>query len=147
VFNDFIDLSAKMMDRADMRVVNPFRGTRERFEEYARRMPNLSGILADYGRGPQLSYPEADYTVGGDRVPVFRILTCNGGEGDVVADTIREIRAVTPADVRPAFLHVFAINWWNTPTGLTQVMAGLGDGYVACTPNQFLDLWRQSQGR
>jgi hypothetical protein len=147
VFDGFLDLSATMMQRADMRVVNPFRGTREKFEEYARRMPNLGGILADYGRGPQLSYPEADYTVGGGRVPVFRVLSCNGGEGDVVADTIREIRQVTPAGVRPAFLHVFAINWWNNPTGLAQVMEALGSGYVACTPNQFVDLWRQSQGK
>ena len=110
-------------------------------------MPNLAGLLADYGKGAQLKYDEANYTVGSGRVPVFRNLVCWGGQGDLVADTIKEVREATPADRRPAFLHVFAINWWNRPEDLVKVMAGLGDGYVACTPNQFVDLWRQSQAR
>jgi hypothetical protein len=147
VFDGFLDLTAEMMRRSDTRVLNPFRGTRARYERYAQRVSNLTGILADYGKGPQLGYEEANYTVGEGRVPVFRVLTCQGGEGNVVEGTIREIRQATPADVRPAFMHVFAINWWNNPTGLAQVMEGLGSEYVACTPDQFVSLWRQSQGK
>jgi len=136
-----------MMQRSDTQVLNPFRGTRARYERYAERIPELDGILADYGKGPQLAYAEANYTVDGNRVPVFRVLVCQGGQGDVVAETVKELRQATPDGIRPAFLHVFAINWWNNPTGLAQVMEQLGEGYVACTPGQFVDLWRQAQAR
>ena len=147
VLDSFLDLTARMMARSDTQIINPFSGSREIYERYAQRVPNLAGLLADYGKGAQLKYDEANYTVGSGRVPVFRNLVCWGGQGDLVADTIKEVREATPADRRPAFLHVFAINWWNRPEDLVKVMAGLGDGYVACTPNQFVDLWRQSQAR
>jgi hypothetical protein len=69
------------------------------------------------------------------------------GQGDLVAETAKEVRAATPAGRRPAFLHLFAINWWSKPSDLAAMMAALGDDYVACTPNQFVDLWRQSQAK
>ncbi len=147
LFDGFLDLTREMMQRSDTQVLNPFRGTRARYERYAERIPELDGILADYGKGPQLAYAEANYTVDGNRVPVFRVLVCQGGQGDVVAETVKELRQATPDGIRPAFLHVFAINWWNNPTGLAQVMEQLGEGYVACTPGQFVDLWRQAQAR
>ncbi len=104
---------------------------------------SVTGILADYGKAPELSYDEANYVVGDGRVPVFRNVACFGGRGDNIEKTVELIRAATP-ERRPAFLHVFVINWWNTPADLVKVMEELGDGYEACTASQFIDLWRRS---
>lgn len=145
VFDGFLRLTAGVMAKADLQVLNPFRGSRENYERYATRIPALTGILADYGRGAKLTYEEATYSVGGGGVPVFRNLFCHDGQGDNVAKTVEGIREATP-EQRPAFLHIFVINWWNTPEDLARVMEQLGDDYVACTASQFVDLWRQSQG-
>jgi hypothetical protein len=144
ILRGFLRTTHDVMAQADLSAVNPFRGSRELYEEYARAIPLLGGILADYGRGVRPTYEQANYAVADGRVPVFRNLVCYGGEGDNITATVDEVRAVTP-DVRPAFLHVFVINWWTTPADLVKVMEELGDEYVACTPSQFVGLWRQSR--
>jgi hypothetical protein len=141
LWNGFAALTATYMHRTDMTVVNPFRGTPDLYESLAIQNPELTGILADYGKGPDLPYTDALYTVDRERVPVFRNLVCYGGNGDAVADTVRMIREATPT-VRPAFLHVFAINWFNTPAVIRDIAAELGPEYVPCTATQFVDAWK-----
>jgi hypothetical protein len=59
---------------------------------------------------------------------------------------VDRIHSITPLE-RPAFLHVSAINWLDSPTSIMQVAKELGPDYVLVLPSQLFDLMRQNRIR
>jgi hypothetical protein len=109
---------------------------------YARRIPKMKAIFADYARRGGMDYESLTYTV--DKgMPVFHAMT-NWGNG--IEGLERQVRD-TVGDRRPAFGNVFICNWFFSMEALAELPGRLGDEFVWVTPSQLADLYRQAGGR
>ena len=101
--------------------------------------PQLEVIFADYSRRPKVTYEKANFMV--NDVPVFHALTMGGLDAKKMADEVRE---QTPSDVRPAFMHIFAVNWVHNPATLAELASELGPEYVVVGPETLGELYKTS---
>jgi len=106
-------------------------------EELSKYVP-LKCILLDYCIAPGINAKNA--TVAVKRVPLFHALN---RFSDDINETIQIIRANTP-DEKPAFMHVFCVNWHHPTRKLEEMVDKLGDDYVvvdAETLGEFYVRW------
>ncbi len=153
VFEEFLQWTRTYMARVDQHCVRPHGGDRERMESYARLIPELTCIAADYGRRGGMDISNADYFTephplpraegrvrGTDAgVPVFHALIGWGGGNEGMRDEIRE----RVGGRRPAFVNAFVWNWGFRLDDLQWVANALGEDYVIVTPSQMAALFRE----
>ncbi|HZT43186.1 MAG TPA: GxGYxYP domain-containing protein [Chthonomonadaceae bacterium] len=144
VFDGFLDLTRAYMDRMDLKDLWVMNVTRpELFRLYAERIPSLQALFPDYGRRVA-DYEDATYPTA-RRVPVFHALT-NWADGlprdQQIASVVSQIRALTPP-TRPAFLHLFVLNWFADLPMLQEILSRLGPDYVPVRPDHLATLYRE----
>ncbi len=116
------------------------------FDDYAKKLQWLDGIIGDYG--PSIGVNEGNaafFTTNG--IPVIRALTAPGNSApnaESARNLANAIKAATPSE-RPAFMHVCLINWFNSPTVVKDALDILGPDYVPLLPSDFFALMRQSR--
>jgi hypothetical protein len=118
-------------------------GSQQNVSRYAAAGGPLRALFPDYGTGAKRSYENVTYMDVND-VSVFRAVTGWGGDDPYADRLVREIRAASDG-VRPAFLHVFLLNWGTTMPVLQEVMERLGGEYVCVRPGELDRLYRESQ--
>ena len=102
-----------------------------------------SFLMPDYGWSGPKTYNEFTYTLPTGQ-PVFRAALEGQGQGpQEKADLLRR-RAGT---ARPAFLNAFIWNWGSSMSDLKKMLDILGPDYVAVTPSQLNDLYRQAKAQ
>ncbi|MDE2126621.1 MAG: hypothetical protein KGJ62_08530 [Armatimonadetes bacterium] len=148
VWNEFLHQTAAEMSLMGERSIWVMNATQHwEYNAYARAIPGIQAIFPDYGR-QVAGYSAADFPVAG-LTPVFRALTqVQDGlsEPAQVASLVSQIRQFTPKQ-RPAFMHLFAMNWDTTLPMLKEVMDRLGPGYVCVRPGQLAALYREQLKR
>lgn len=148
VFDGFLDETARYMARADlhmawiMGVVDP-----TLIRRYAEKVPSLAAIFPDYGR---IVPSDSGLTVATARgIPVFHAAT-QFSEGvpreKQIAEVVRQIRSIDVTE-RPAFLHLFALNWFIDLPMLQEVSQRLGPDYVVVRPDHLAALCRKEMAR
>lgn len=148
VFDGFLEQTARYMRRSGLDELWIMNATRpDLIRRYAEQIPGLRALFPDYGKRVA-DYRSATYpTFGG--VPVFHAVTgwteAAGSEARI-AQMVEQIRAITPME-RPAFLHVFVLNWGADLAHLSEVMKRLGPGYVAVRPDHLAALYGQELKR
>src|SRR5579884_568056 len=148
LFDGFLDQTADYMQRLDLRALWPMNVTRpELIRRYAERIPTLQALFPDYGRRVAC-YEDAVYPTARN-IPVFHAVT-NWAEGvsreQQIASLVGQIRAMTPME-RPAFLHLFALNWFTDLPMLAEITRRLGPEYVLVRPDHLAALYRQELAR
>ncbi len=148
VYADYLWKTGAAMKRAGLRMVHlgdtssvPW--TRADFDDWARAVPFLDGILGDYGRAAGISYGNAAF-LASTGAPVIRSLVAPGSHGPddrSPKEFADAIRAATPAD-RPAFIHVCLVNWFMSPGIVRRALELLGPDYVPVLPSEMFSLLR-----
>ncbi|MCP5097835.1 MAG: hypothetical protein GY943_19990 [Chloroflexi bacterium] len=166
---EYIEQTAVYLQKLDIDILNPYHmgyeidhqniadflplakgydNAKQILQKYSNQIPFLKGILPDYARTPEMTYPMSHYLLpANDRqVPVVHAMTehfwpSKGKEGDIAARAA-EIRQLTEG-IRPAFVHAFTVNWCFNPDDIAEVMRQLGPDYVAVRPDQLIDLVAQ----
>lgn len=152
-YKDYISLTRQAINNAGLTAIHlgdtsgiPW--TEADFDKWAKGVPEIKGIIADYGPAPGVNASNATILVNG-KIPVVRAFLAPGSSApndqsaQVLADAIR---AVTPAN-RPAFIHVCCINWFNSPTVVMDAVKMLGEGYVPVLPSQMFELIGEMRGK
>ena len=144
VYDEFLDQTAEYMKRSDLKGLWIMGATQpEVISRYAERIPFLDALFPDYGRrvtsADAATYPTAH------NVPVFHAVT--GWRQDQtreerVAQLVADVRRLTPAQ-RPAFLHLFILNWFADLPLLQEVLKQLGPEYIAVRPDHLSQLFRE----
>ncbi len=145
VYDGFLDQTADYMKRSDLRELWVMNATRpDILSRYAERIPFLRALFPDYGRriglNEEPTYPTAR------NVPVFRAVgrwRQDASRAERLKEVVADVRRMTPAE-RPAFLHVFVLNWFADLPMLQQIAKELGPDYVAVRPDHLAALWRQA---
>lgn len=112
-------------------------------DRYAEDIPTLQALFPDYGRRVD-SYDEATYPIVRN-LPVFHAVTNWNGQlsrEEQIDSLVEQIRAFAPKR-RPAFLHLFALNWFTDLSMLPEIMKRLGDDYVVVRPDALGALYRE----
>lgn len=149
VFSEYLSITEHFMEKMGMTSVNVHhlyekgkRGT----EGYAKGMPGLESIFYGYCRTEGFTYKDANWI--SQDVPVFRAIAemsdANASMEQRINKLVWDIRGMV-GNNRPAFAHVFVVNWFMTPSALVKVMEKLGDTYVAVRPDEFVELFYESQ--
>ena len=138
IFAEYARLTADSLAPLDTGALWLIGGSRENLTRYAQAGRPLTTIFPDYGAGKR-PYSEITY-MDVNQVAVFRAATSTGG--NVVERLVREIRAAHDGQ-RPAFLHVFLMNWEVRLPQLLEVMEKLGPDYVAVRPDELDRLFRE----
>jgi hypothetical protein len=144
VYDEFLNQTRQYMDLCGLKGIWIMNASLpEVIGRYAQQIPRLEAIFPDYGRvrtDPQaLTYPTAE------NVPVFHAATTwqeTDSREDRIARLVADIRDMTPAE-RPAFLHLFALNWFCDVSLLREAVARLGDDYLAVRPDHLASLYRR----
>jgi hypothetical protein len=144
VYDGFLDQTRDTMSLLDLRQLWIMNATRpEVIARYAQRIPQLEALFPDYGRrlssAAEATYPTAR------NVPVFHAVTTwreDEPQAEKCPRVVEEIRRFTPK-ARPAFLHLFALNWFVDLPLLQQIAEGLGPEYVLVRPDHLAELYRQ----
>lgn len=153
IWREYLRLTATYMKQLDLDTVSLHTdhwGAQPQYEEspifrrYAESLPGLRAILSDFGKINTLDVKRANHYVGS--IPVFHTLNQWNIDGDPSEALARQIRDVTPVD-KPGFVSVMALSWTYRPAMVKAAMEKLGDGYVFVTPEQMVDLYRQSTAR
>ena len=144
VFEEFLDITAQHMGIMGLKMAWIMGITRpELISKYAERIPGLLAIFPDYGRRLN-EYSEAVYMTA-KNVPVFHAAT-GWQEGisreEQIKRLVAQVRSITPPQ-RPAFLHIFIINWFFDLPMLEEILRQLGDEYVAVRPEHLALLYKQ----
>ena len=144
VFDEFLRQTANYMERMDLRELWVMGVTKpELIRRYAEKIPNLRALFVDYGR--RLIDPSEVTYLTSRRVAVFHAVTgwrLEDTHEERVNRMVKEIRTMTPS-TRPAFLHVFVLNWCFDLETLKEVAKRLGDEYVPVRPDHLAQLYRQ----
>jgi len=150
-FDGFLGQTAAGMKACDLReawIMNA--STPELFRRYAEKIPFLDALFPDYGKKVS-SYADATFPTARN-VPVFRAVSSCAGmrRTPTVEEKARsladEVRAMTPKQ-RPAFLHVFVLNWFADLPALQAAARLLGPDYVCVRPDHLAALFRQELQR
>jgi GxGYxYP putative glycoside hydrolase C-terminal domain/GxGYxYP third domain/GxGYxYP_N second domain/GxGYxYP_N 1st domain len=148
VYDDFLAQTAEYMKRSDERAVWIMNATRpEVIARFAEEIPFLDALFPDYGRRV-LTADEATYPTARN-VPVFHAVTgwrMEATREERIAEMVSDVRRMTPAQ-RPAFLHVFLLNWFVDLRLIQETLKQLGPEYVAVRPDHLAELWRQEMAR
>ena len=141
VLDDFLGWTARYMQRLGMRTIRTHGGNREVLDRYARRIPSMHSIFADYARRG-LPYERSVYALD-DGTPVFHALTHwkYGKDG-----LLRDIREQVGRR-RPAFVNAFLHNWTFDMDALARAVARRDADMVFVTPAQLAALYRQAHPR
>ena len=111
-----------------------------RFPSWRRSFPITAARISN---PDEATYPTAR------NVPVFHAVTA-WAEGSPrekqLASLVADVRRMTP-HTRPAFLHLFALNWFTDLPLLQEVLRQLGPEYVAVRPDHLAQLYRQHLSR
>ena len=145
VYDEFLDQTSTYMERSGLQSLWVMNATQPRvIARFAERIPFLEALFPDYGRrlppGQDPTYPTAR------NVPVFHAVGAWRMEAtreERVQDLVADVRRMTPTQ-RPAFLHVFALNWFTDLPLLQEALQRLGPEYVAVRPDHLAQLWRQA---
>ncbi len=148
VFDGFLDQTAEYMRRCGLRDLWVMNATRpEILARYAERIPFLDALFPDYGRRIGVE-EDPTYPTARD-VPVFRAVgrwRQDAGRAERVKEVLADVRRMTP-ERRPAFLHVFVLNWFADLSMLEQIAKELGPEYVPVRPDHLAALWRRAMRR
>ena len=143
VLDGFLAWTARYMQRMGMHSIRTHGGYRDpTMERFARGLPFIHSILADYARRPVMSHAKSHYTVAGG-TPVFHALTHwrYGKDG-----LLRDIREQVGRQ-RPAFVNAFLHNWTFDMDSLQKAVRNRDRDMVFVTPAQLAALYRQATGR
>lgn len=114
---------------------------------YAQQVPSIQALFPDYGRRVT-RYEDATYLTERN-VPVFHaVLAWPEGlsREERLADLVRQVKLMTPLQ-RPAFLHLFVLNWFADLPLLKELLQRLGEEYVAVRPEHLAQLYLQAMER
>jgi hypothetical protein len=142
IFAEYARRTAESLPPLDTGALWLIGGSRENISRYAAAGRPLRTIFPDYGWGAKRPYGEVTYMDKGD-VAVFRAVTGWGDNENYVDRLVRDIRAAAEG-VRPAFLHVFLLNWGFRLPMMRQVIEKLGDEYVPVRPDELDRLYREA---
>jgi hypothetical protein len=142
-FRTFYGQTQAAMARMDMKTIRLMNVRTPDIPHVGSLLPQVPFLMPDYGwSGPQ-KYAEFTYTLPSGQ-PVFRAALEGQGQGPrEKAEKLRQ-RA---GSARPAFLNAFIWNWGSKLSDLKEMLEILGPEYVAVTPSQLNDLYRQAQAR
>ena len=144
IYSKYMNLTAITMKQAGFTSMHlcdssGVQWSRSDFDNWAKALPYLDGILGDYSRMPGVDETNADFRTTGD-IPVLRALSTPTGpmNGELLADAIR---AATPKK-RPAFVHFPLVCWFNSPSTVLDAVNRLGPEYIAVTPTELFSLMK-----
>ena len=148
VYDEFLAQTSRYMQRSDLKAEWIMNATRpEIIRRFAEQIPFLEAIFPDYGRS--ISSPDDATYPTARNVPVFHAVTA-WAEGaprqKQLASLVADVRRMTP-HTRPAFLHLFALNWFTDLPLLREVLRQLGPEYVAVRPDHLAQLYGQYLSR
>jgi len=148
IFDGFLDQTRVFMDKMGLKSIWIMGISRpDLISRYAERIPSLESLFPDYGRRVS-GYEEATYPTARN-VPVFHALT-GWQEGisreQQISSLVSQIHALTPSK-RPAFMHLFVLNWFADLPMLQEILRRLGPGYAAVRPDHLAHLYRQEMAR
>ncbi len=148
IFDGFLAQTREHMASMDQKMLWPMNVTRpELIARYAQRIPELTALFPDYGKIVS-GYEDATYATA-RRVPVFHALTGwseTATRDEQIASLVAQIRAATPAD-RPAYMHLFGLNWFLDLPMLQEVTRRLGPDYCIVRPDQLAAYYGQEMAR
>jgi acetyl esterase/lipase len=136
----FYELTQTYMDRMDMHTLRLMGVGRDDIADAGKSLPRVSFLMPDYGEQGEKGYSDFTYSLP-TRQPIFRAGTFGPG-AQKLADEVRSHVGAT----RPAFLNAFIWNWGSKMSDLKGMLDNLGPEYVAVTPSQLNQLYRQAQG-
>lgn len=119
----------------------------ELIARYAQAVPSVRALFPDYGRR-MTRYEDLNYLTEGN-VPVFHAALMwpeNLEREERLADLVQQVKMLTPSK-RPAFLHLFVLNWFADLPLLRDLQRRLGDEYVVVRPNHLAQLYLQAAER
>jgi hypothetical protein len=148
IFDGFLAQTREHMASMDQKMLWPMNVTRpELIARYAQRIPELKALFPDYGRRVS-GYEDATYPTARN-VPVFHALT-NWSDTltreQQIDSVTAQIRAVTPSE-RPAYMHLFVLNWFADLPMLKEVTRRLGPDYRIVRPDQLTAYYSQEMAR
>ncbi|MGQ9737488.1 MAG: GxGYxYP domain-containing protein [Armatimonadota bacterium] len=114
---------------------------------YAQQVSSVQALFPDYGRRVT-RYEDATYLTERN-VPVFHaVLAWPEGlsREERLANLVRQVKLMTPPQ-RPAFLHLFVLNWFADLPLLKELLQRLGEEYVAVRPEHLAQLYLQAMER
>ena len=138
-FRSFYNWTDLYMHRMDMKTLRLMGVDAPSIAKVASVMPDVSFLMPDYGYQGETSYKQLTYTLPSGQ-EIFRAGT-GGGSGQQLANDVR----ARVGDIRPAFLNVFVMNWSTSLSDLRDMLKILGPNYVAVTPSQLAELYRESR--
>ena len=152
ILKNYFELSAKSIEASGftsirMADTSDIALTRDDCNKMALAMPNLSGILCDYG-GPALGLDRNSLTFFTENnIPVIRCSTFSpdGDRADNPTQKWIEKIKTFETTVKPGFMHIAVINWYDSPESIKKVIDELGNDYVAVTAEELFDLVKQAQ--
>ncbi len=118
------------------------------FKRYTDNISGLKAILSDFGRLEKLDLERAAHIANG--VPVFHTLSRwdtrwdTAEKIDDVEYLVEQMQSFTPKS-RPAFMSIMALSWTCRPDIIKKAMDRMGSDYVFVTPEQMVDLYKQSR--
>jgi hypothetical protein len=136
---DFYRWTSKYMARMDMHTLRLMNVGTADIATAGSMLPTVDFLMPDYGLSGESGYQEFTYMLPTGQ-SVFRAAT-DGPGAEKLADEIREHAGST----RPAFLNAFIWNWGSKISDLKQMIDLLGPEYVAVTPSQLDELYRESK--
>lgn len=144
IFDGFLEQTRAAMARMDLQSLWIMNATRpEAIRRYAEKIPQLEALFPDYGRRV-IRYEEAVYP-SANSVPVFHALTQfyeGRSRQEQIEGVLEQIRSQTPAQ-RPAFMHLFVLNWFADLKMLQEISERLGPEYEVVRPDHLASLYRQ----
>jgi hypothetical protein len=144
IFDGFLEQTRVTMERMDLQSLWIMNATRpEAIRRYAEKIPRLEALFPDYGRRVA-GYEEATYP-SANSVPVFHALTQfyeGRSRQEQIRGVVEQIRSQTPTQ-RPAFMHLFVLNWFADLGMLKEISDQLGSEYGVVRPDHLAQLYRQ----
>lgn len=151
VWREFMKLTDSYMKKLDLDMVSlhtdawhavPQYDDSPMLKRYVKGIPGLKAILADFGKLEHLDLKRANHEV--DGVPVFHTLNRWLIEGDPAEYLAKQIREITPSS-KPGFMSIMALSWTYKPAIIKSAIGKLAGDYVFVTPEQMVDLYKQSR--
>ncbi len=139
----FYDWTQRDMQRMGMKTIRLMNVRTEDIPQVGALLPKVPFLMPDYGWSGPSKYSEFTYTLPSGQ-PVFRAALEGQGQGPQEKANRLRLRA---GAARPAFLNAFIWNWGSSLSDLQAMLKILGPEYVAVTPSQLNDLYRQAQAR
>ena len=142
ILYDFLSWTQKYMRRLDLHTIRLMGVDTSHIQLYGKSLKGLHSLFPDYGRATGGDLNKATYMLP-NGIPVFRGFTDwqekHPNPARYMADQIRH----QVGEQRPAFINVFVWNWGYRLQTLEQTLDLLPLDFVAVTPDQLAQLYRQ----